>query len=142
MPQPIWTYLTALRYFPGISSRLTMAPALDNAAHDRLTRMLRGQWSGPTLLDLALRTLLPVAGGYLIVDNTIVEKPYVALLEGAAWVWSITRNQVVFGIPTVLLVWADGQARIPPAFRVWQKGGPSKFGLASELLRYARHRLL
>jgi hypothetical protein len=41
----------------------------------------------------------------------------------------------------VLLVWTDGQVRIPLAFRLWHKGGPSKFALALELLSYARNRL-
>jgi hypothetical protein len=31
--------------------------------------------------------------------------------------------------------------RIPIGFRVWKKGGPSKFELAFELLSYARNRL-
>jgi hypothetical protein len=34
----------------------------------------------------------------------------------------------------VLLVWTDGQLRIPIGFRVWKKGGPCKFELALELL--------
>jgi hypothetical protein len=141
MPEPIWTYLSALLYFPGVSTCLAMAQVFDHPSHDRLTRMLRGPWSGQTLLDLALRALSPVVGGYLIVDDTIVEKPYAALLEEGAWVWSTKQNQVGFGIPVVLLVWTNGQLRIPLAFRVWKKGGPSKFDLALELLSYARNQL-
>jgi hypothetical protein len=75
------------------------------------------------------------------VDDTIVEKPHAALLEEASWVWSTKHNKVVFGIPVVLLVWTNGQLRIPLAFRIWRKGGPSKFDLALELLSYARNRL-
>jgi hypothetical protein len=41
----------------------------------------------------------------------------------------------------VLLVWTDGQVRIPLAFRLWHKGGLSKCTLALELLSYARNRL-
>lgn len=53
-----------------------IADAFDSAAHDRLTRMLHGTWSGHTLLPLARRLLCTVAGGYLIIDDTVVEKPY------------------------------------------------------------------
>jgi Transposase DDE domain len=141
MPEPIWTYLTALLYFTEVSTCLAIAQALENASHDRLTRMLKGRWSGQTLLDVALRALFTVMGGELIIDDTIVEKPYAAVLEEAAWVWSTKQNQVVFGIPVVLLVWTNGQVRIPLACRIWQKGGPSKFDLALELLSYARNRL-
>jgi hypothetical protein len=41
----------------------------------------------------------------------------------------------------VLLIWTDGQVRIPLAFRRWHKAGPSKFDLALEMLSYARNRL-
>ena len=41
----------------------------------------------------------------------------------------------------MLLVWTDGQIHIPLGYRVWKKGGPSKFELALEVLSYARNRL-
>jgi putative transposase len=141
MPAPLWTYLTALLYFAEVSTCVAMAQALQHASHDRLTRMLSGDWFGQTLLELALRALFTVVGGDLIVDDTVVEKPYATCLAEAAWVWSSKQRQVVFGIPLVLLVWTDGQVRVPLAFRLWRKGGPSKFDLALELLSYARNRL-
>jgi putative transposase len=141
MPEPLWIYLMALLYFTNITTCSAMAGVLDSVSHDRLTRMLQGTWSGHILLNLALRTLFTVAGGYLIVDDTVVEKPYARLLGEAAWVWSSKQRKVVFGVSVVLLVWTDGQARIPLAFRLWHKGGPSKFDLALALLSYARNRL-
>jgi hypothetical protein len=48
---------------------------------------------------------------------------------------------VVYGVSVVLLVWTDGHSRIPLGYRVWKKGGPSKFELALEVLSYARNRL-
>jgi Transposase DDE domain len=141
MPEPLWLYLMALRYFPNLTGCSAMADAFDSVSHDRLTRMLQGTWSGHILLDLALRALFTVAGGYLIVDDTVVAKPYARLLGEAAWVWSNKDRKGLFGVSVVLLVWTDGQIRIPRAFRVWQKGGPAKYDLALELLSYARNRL-
>src|ERR687886_612962 len=141
MPEPLWIYLMALLYFTNITTCSAMADAFDSASHDQLTRMLQGTWSGHTLLNLALRLLFTVAGGYLILDDTVVEKPYARLLGEAAWVWSSKQRKVVFGVSVVLLVWTDGQVRIPLAFRLWQKAGPSKFDLALEMLSYARNRL-
>jgi putative transposase len=141
MPEPLWTYLTALLHLTEVSTCMAIAQVWPKASHDRLTRMLAGDWSAHTLLDLALRTLFQVMGGYLIVDDTVVDKPYATWLEEAAWVWSSKRQRVVFGISLVLLVWTDGQVRIPVAFRVWKPGGPSKFDLALELLSYARNQL-
>lgn len=141
MPEPLWIYLMALLYFTNLTTCSAIADAFDSASHDQLTRMLHGSWSGHTLLDRALRTLFTVAGGYLIIDDTVVEKPYAQRLGEAAWVWSSKHRKVVFGVSVVLLVWTDGQRRIPVAFRVWHKGGPSKYALALELLSYARNRL-
>jgi putative transposase len=141
MPEPLWIYLMALLYFTRVSTCSTIAEMFAEASHDRLTRMLHGSWSGHTLLDRALRILFMVTGGYLIVDDTVVEKPYARLLGEAAWVWSSKQSKVVFGVSVVLLVWTDGQSRIPIAFRVWHKGGVSKYALALELLSYARNRL-
>src|SRR5919202_4853948 len=141
MPEPLWIYLMALLYFTNLTGCSAIADAFDSVSHDRMTRMLQGTWSGHTLLDLALRLLFTVAGGYLIVDDTVVAKPYARLLGEAAWVWSNKDRKVLFGVSVVLLVWTDGQRRIPLAFRVWHKGGPSKYDLALELLSYARNRL-
>src|SRR5919198_246576 len=141
MPEPLWIYLMALLYFTKVSTCLSIAEVFAEASHDCLTRMLNGNWSGQTLLDRALRVLFTVVGGYLIVDDTVVEKPYAQLLSEAGWVWSSKCNKVVYGVAVVLVVWTDGQIRIPIGFRVWKKGGPSKFELALELLSYARNRL-
>jgi hypothetical protein len=81
MPEPLWTSLTARLYFTEVSTCMAIAQALETASHDRLTPMLKAQWSGQTRLELALRALFPVVGGYLIVDDTIVAKPYAALLD-------------------------------------------------------------
>ena len=72
MPEPLWIYLMALLYCTNMTTCSAIADACDNVSHDRLTRMLQGTWSGHTLLNLALRTLFTVAGGYLIVDDTVV----------------------------------------------------------------------
>jgi len=131
----------ALLYLTNLTTCSAISDAFDSVSHDRLTRMLQGPWSGHILLDLALRTLFTVAGGYLIVDDTVVAKPYARLLGEAAWVWSNKDRKILFGVSVVLLVWTDGQIRIPLACRVWHKGGASKYDLALELLSYARNRL-
>jgi Transposase DDE domain len=141
MPEPLWISLMALLYCPNITTCSAIADAFDSASHDQLTRMLQGPWSGQTLFNLALRILFTMAGGYVIRDDTVVEKPSARLLGEAAWGWSSKHRQVVFGVSVVLLVWTDGQGRIPLGSRGWHKGGASKFALALARLRSARHRL-
>jgi hypothetical protein len=131
----------ALLYFTTMTTCAAIADAFDSVSHDCLTRMLQGPWSGHRLLDLALRALFTVAGGYRIVDDTVVAKPYARLLGEAAWVWSNKDRTVLFGVSVVLLVWTAGPSRIPLACRVWQKGSASQYDVALELLSYARNRL-
>jgi hypothetical protein len=124
MPEPLWIYLMALLYFTKVSACSTIAEVFTEVSHDCLTRMLNGSWSGQTLLDRTLRVLFTVVGGYLIVDDTVVEKPHAQLLNEAGWVWSSKRNKAIYGVSVVLVVWTDGQIRIPIGFRVWKIGWP------------------
>jgi hypothetical protein len=71
----------------------------------------------------------------------VVAQPAARLLGEAAWGWSHKDRKVLCGVSVVLLIWTDGQHRVPLAFRVWHKGGVSKYDLALDLLSYARHRL-
>ncbi len=145
MPTEIWPYVTVLLYYTGFWNCKSMGEVLETVGHDRLTRMLNGDWSGHILLDWSLRIVFCVAfcfiGGNLLLDDTIVEKPYSSSLHEAAWTYSHTHKKVVFGVPIVLLVWQTDTFRIPLAFRLWKKGGVSKIDLALELLSYARNKL-
>jgi hypothetical protein len=120
---------------------VALAEALETVSHDRLTRLLQAEWSGQTLLELAYRTLFVQQRGYLILDDTVIPKPFASTMEGLAWVFSSQERRPVYGFSLVLLVWTDGRLRIPLGLRLWRRGGPSKYELALELLSYARNRL-
>jgi putative transposase len=141
MPALIWLYLTALLYYRTSVSCVALAEALETVSHDRLTRLLQADWSGQTLLELACRTLFVWERGYLIIDDTVLPKPFATAIEGLAWVFSSQERKPVYGMSLVLLVWTNGTLRIPLSMRVWRRGGPSKYELALELLSYARNRL-
>jgi putative transposase len=120
---------------------VALAEALETVSHDRLTRLLQADWSGQTLLELAIRTLFVWERGYLILDDPVLPKPFATAIEGLAWVFSSQERKPVYGLSLVLLVWTNGTLRIPLSIRLWRRGGPSKYELALELLSYARHRL-
>jgi len=103
--------------------------------------MLQADWSGQTLLELACRTLFVWQRGYLILDDTVLPKPYATAIEGLAWMFSSQERKPVYGLSLVLLVWTNGTLGIPLSMRLWHKEGPSKYELALELLSYARNRL-
>ena len=75
MPALIWLYLTAVLYDRTSGSCVAFAEALETVSHDRWTRRLPADWSGPTLLELACRSLFAWAGGDLIRDDTVLPKP-------------------------------------------------------------------
>jgi putative transposase len=141
MPTLVWLYLTALLYYRTSSSCVALAEALETVSHDRLTRLLQADWSGQRLLESALRTLFSWEGGYLILDDTVIPKPFATAIESLAWVFSSQERKPVYGFSLVLLIWTNGTLRIPLGLRLWHKGGPSKYELALELLSYARNRL-
>jgi DDE family transposase len=141
MPTLVWLYLTALLYYRTSSSCVALAEVLETVSHDRLTRMLQGDWSGQRLLEYAVRTLFTWERGALILDDTVIPKPFATAIEGLAWVFSSQEHRPVYGFSLVLLVWTNGTLRIPLGMRLWHKGGASKYALALELLSYARNRL-
>ncbi len=141
MPELIWLSLTALLYYRTSASCVALAEALETVSHDRLTRMLQADWSGQILLERACRLLFVWERGYLILDDTVIPKPFATAIESLAWVFSSQERRPVLGCSLVLLVWTDGVLRIPLGVRLWRKGGPSKYQLALEWLSYARNRL-
>jgi hypothetical protein len=141
MPALIWLYLTALLYNRTSVSCVAWAEALETVSHDRLTRLLQADWSGHTLLEVAVRTLFVWERGDLSLDDPVPPKPFATAIEGLAWVYSSQARKPVSGLTLVLLVWTNGTLRIPLSMRVWRRGGPSKYALALALLSYARHRL-
>src|SRR5262245_8698975 len=130
MPALIWLYLTALLYDRTSVSCVALAEALETVSHDRLTRLLQGNWSGQTLLELACRTLFVWERGYLILDDTVLPKPYARAIEGLAWVFSSQERQPVYGLSLVLLVWTNRHLGIPLSMRLWPEEGPAKYELA------------
>jgi hypothetical protein len=141
VPTLVWLYLTALLYYRTSSSCVALAEALETVSHDRLTRMLQADWSGQRLLESAVHILFSWERGYMILDDTVISKPFATAMEGLAWVFSSQERKSVYGFSLVVLVWTDGTRRVPLGMRLWRKGGPSKYELALELLSYARNRL-
>ena len=78
-------------------------------------------------------------GGYLVLDDTTWQRQ-TKCSEAVAKVWSSTAGSVRLGMQVVLLIWTDGQRKIPVSMRLWQKGGKSKVELAQEMLSEAAER--
>jgi hypothetical protein len=71
-----------------------------------------------------VRTLLNWERGALILDDTVIPKPFTTAIEGLAWGLSSQEHRPVYGLSLVLPVWANGTLRIPLGMRLWYTGGP------------------
>jgi hypothetical protein len=58
---------------------------------------------------------------YLIIDDTVIAKPYSKELDLLSWIFSPGDRQYLYGINVVFVIWTDGKTRFPIGFRIWQK---------------------
>jgi hypothetical protein len=76
---------------------------------------------------------------YLIIDDTVIAKPYSKELALLSWIFSPSDRQYLYGINVIFLLWTDGNTRFPIGFRLWYKDGKkTKIDLAMELLKNAK----
>jgi hypothetical protein len=141
MPTLVWLYLTALLYDRTSATCVALAEGLPTGSHDRLTRRLQANGSGPTLLDAALRPRVAWERGYRMIDATVMANPFATALEGLAWVFSSPERRPVSGLSLGLLVGTDGTLRVPLGVRLWRTGGASQDALALAWLSHARNHL-
>jgi hypothetical protein len=132
-------YLIALIYRNTRTSCLSLAHLCPSVSHDGLNRLLHSSfpWSRRLWELFASRMIHQV--GYLVLDDTTWQRQ-TKCSEAVAKVWSSTAGGVRLGMQVVLLIWTDGQCKIPVAMRLWQKGGKSKVELAQEMLNEAAER--
>ena len=114
-------------------------------SHDRLQRLLsfEGKWNKylqkhyGCLIHRRKRSFNNKT--YLIIDDTVIAKPYSKELALLSWIFSPSDRQYLYGINVVFLLWTDGNTRFPIGFRLWYKDGKkTKIDLAMELLQNAK----
>jgi len=95
-------------------------------AHDAVSRMLaRGDLS-PESVWCEAESMVELLTGYLVVDDTVVDKPFAEKIELVRWQWSGTHHDVVKGIGVITLLWTDGDRHVPVDFRVYDPDGDGK----------------
>ena len=87
-------------------------------AHDAFTRLLTRLEPDPAALWDEVRPLVTRAGGVLVVDDTVLDKPYAHKTGLVAPFWSGKHRRVVRGINLVTLAWTDGDAVYPTDYRL------------------------
>jgi hypothetical protein len=72
---------------------------------------------------------------FLIIDDTVIAKPYSKELDLLSWIYSSGDKQYLYGINIVFVIYSDGKTRYPIGFRIWKKDDyKTKIDLAIELL--------
>jgi hypothetical protein len=122
-------YVTGLVLLDARQTQPRISAMLPARSHDALNRLLRvmplstrALMTGLILFAWHLSRRLGTLG-YLCVDDVVIEKPFAKLLPWAAWTYSHSKKQKVYGCHLVLLSWTSDPAgtwRIPVAFRLWR----------------------
>jgi putative transposase len=131
-------YIIALCYRATKANAVELAECFDDVSQDALTRLLVITCCWQKRLWHEVTKRLPLRGGWLEIDDTVLDK-FGAAIWGVYWVYSSRQQRVVRGMNVVVLIWTDGRRRLPVGIKIWRRGGPSKVVLAAKLLRWAHH---
>lgn len=112
----------------------------DYVSHDKLQRVLNNDNEFDLYLQNRYGHLLSSRNkGFLIIDDTVLAKPYSKQLELLSWIWSSSDRQYLYGINVVFVIWTDGNTRFPIGYRIWNKNDKkTRIDLAIELLSDAK----
>lgn len=118
-------------------------PATDQpAAHDAYTRLLHRLEPSSQTLWAEVQAEVQRTSGVLVLDDTVLDKPYARKMELVHHMWSGKHHRVVKGIDLLTLLWTDGDRHLPCDYRLYDKPNDQKtkndhFG---DLLRAAKER--
>jgi len=88
-------------------------------AHDAFTRLLHRLEPDPETLWLEAHTQVDLLGGVLVLDDSVLDKPYAEHIDLVGRHWSGKHHTVVQGIDLVSLLWTDGDRHVPCDYRIY-----------------------
>jgi hypothetical protein len=88
-------------------------------SHDCFTRLLQKQPSDTEPLWTEVRKFVTLKDGFLIVDDTVLDKPYSEKIGFVRHQWSGKHHRTVKGIGLVTMLWTDGNKILPIDFRIY-----------------------
>ena len=120
-------------------SGVELSKVADNMAHDSVSRWLSRFTFKPQELWNQVKDLVNPKAGYLVIDDTTLDKRYSRENELAKLQYSGDVHGLVNGINVVNLLWTDEDRCIPVDYRIYQKDtdGKTKNDLFTELLKKA-----
>ena len=91
------------------------------AAHDAYTRLLHRLEPDAEALWREVRPEVRRDDGFLILDDTVLDKPYARKMSLVHYVWSGKHKRSVKGIDLLTLLWTDGDRHVPCDYRLYDK---------------------
>lgn len=92
-------------------------------SHDLINRFLTKQVLDPDTVWNEVEQFIEKRNGWLILDDTVIDKIYSKHIELTYFQWSGKFHKVVKGIGLVTLVWTDGTQSFPVDYRIYDKEG-------------------
>jgi putative transposase len=120
----------------------TQPDSADPAAHDAYTRLLHRLEPDSDALWVEVQPEVRRTTGVLVLDDTVLDKPYARKMELVHHLWSGKHHRVVKGIDLLTLLWTDGDRHVPCDYRLYDKpnDGTSKNDHFGDLLEVAKSR--
>lgn len=145
IPRATTSYVVALLCEP-IRANCVRLARWANISHDSLTRVLNHktvEWN-VVFKSFIQRAFGGLQDGYLIIDDTTINKQFAKMIEGISWVRDGKLGKIIRGYSLVVLAWSDGDITIPLALRIYQKSDDkkdqvTKTDLAVGLLMFAKN---
>lgn len=135
LPKFISVYLHSLLSAPWRFNLMYLS-LVSGKSHDYLTRNLKKKYPIKNLLSLLLSTK-DLNSGYIVIDETDVDKSYGKKLKGLGWIFSNRKKKYIYGLHIVVAVWTNGEITIPLGWKIYKKGGEeTKLDLAQKLITY------
>ena len=112
-------------------------------AHDSPTRLLRKEKLTPSILWKNVKARIQPKAGFLVIDDTVINKPRTKKGDLIRWQYSGTHHDVVKGIGLETLLWTnDNNEHIPVDYRFYAKStdGKTKNQHFLDMLKLAKFR--
>lgn len=141
MSRGVFAYLTGLLSVAETATATALARIKKGTSHDGFTRLLhRETLDWQTLLSSIVASIVgTLSTGYLIIDDTVIDKTFARAIEGIAWVFSSKENRSILGLSVVVICWSNEIVTVPLGLKIWKKESKkSKVDLAIDLLRSVR----
>lgn len=135
LPKFIEIYLHALLSAPWRFT-LVYLSLVSRRSHDYLTRNLKKRYHFKDMLKLLL-SRQALNDGYIIIDETDVDKSFSEKTPGLGWIFSNRKKKYIFGYHIVTAAWTNEKITIPLSWKIYKKGGEeTKLDLAIKLIDY------